>query len=42
MQQGRVPVDPDSNEQGTIDGRRPPVFEKRTAVAKVPKTHDGK
>ena len=25
MQQGRVPLDPDSNEQGAIDGRRPRV-----------------
>ena len=28
MQQGRVPLDPDSNEQGAIDGR-PPVLEKK-------------
>ncbi len=28
MQQGRVPLDPDSNEQGAIDGK-PPVFEKK-------------
>jgi hypothetical protein len=25
MQQGRVPLDPDSNEQGAIDGRPPRV-----------------
>jgi hypothetical protein len=25
MQQGRVPLDPDSNEQGAIDGRPPRI-----------------
>jgi hypothetical protein len=41
MQQGRVPLDPDSNEQGAID-RRPPWLEEKAAVEGVPKTPDGK
>ena len=41
MQQGRVPLDPDSNEQGAIDGR-PPVLEKKAAVTAIPKKPDGK
>jgi len=28
MQQGRVPLDPDSDEQGAIDGK-PPVLEEK-------------
>ena len=41
MQQGRVPLDPDSNEQGAID-RRPPVFVKKPAAKAIPKKPDGK
>jgi hypothetical protein len=41
MQQGRVPLDPDSNEQGAIDGR-PPVFVKKAAAKAVPKQPIGK
>jgi hypothetical protein len=36
MQQGRVPVDPDSNEQGAIDGRLP-VLDKPAVTATLKK-----
>ena len=41
MQQGRVPLDPDSNEQGAIDGRLL-VLEKKAVVTAIPKKPDGK
>jgi hypothetical protein len=41
MQQGRVPLDPDSNEQGAIDGR-PPRFEKKITSVRPAKRNGGK
>lgn len=41
MQQGRVPVDSDTNEQGTIDGR-PPFVVKKAGVTAFPKKPDEK